>query len=230
MVADMRTAEPDASSAARSRRTRQVRHRALTVAASGIALGVVDLLLQRSLPYPWANLANSSAVWALGAFGVGWWLRARPSGSALAGIGLLLIAVQSYYLAAVVLMGDDARILWSSTAMTWSVLGVLAGALFGAAGGLGHDRRPWLRTIAVAMPGAVLLAEAATLFSRSETPGRGPDYRTDSLQTAAIEAILGIVLILVVAKTHRARLQSLAAATVLAAVGFVGFVAAGFAS
>ena len=209
---------------------RQVRHRALKVVALGTALGVVDLLLQRGLPYPWANLANSSAVWALGAFGVGWWLHARPSGSALAGIGLLVIAVQTYYLAAVVLMNDDVRILRSSTAMIWSVLGVLAGALFGAAGGLSHDRRPWLRAIAAAMPGAVLLAEAATLVDRSDNPGRGPDYRTDSLQTAAIEVILGIGLILVVAKTHLARLQALAAATVLAAVGFVGFVAAGFGS
>lgn len=202
--------------------------RALTVVALGIALGVVDLLLQRGLPYPWANLANSSAVWALAAFGVGRWLDARPWESAIAGIGLLLIAVQAYYLAAVVLMNDDARSLWSSTTMVWSVLGVLAGALFGAAGGLSHDRRPWLRAIALAMPGAVLLAEAATLVGRSDEPGRGPDYRTDSLQTAAIEVSLGIVLILVVAKTHRARLESLAAATVLAAVGFVGFVAAGF--
>ncbi len=80
------------------------------------------------------------------------------------------------------------------------------------------------------MPGAVLLAEAPTLGDRSDNPGRGPDYRTDSLQTAAIEVILGIGLILVVARTHRARLQALAAATVLAAVGFVGFVAAGFGS
>jgi hypothetical protein len=68
-------------------------------------------------------------------------------------------------------MGDDVRILWSSTAMLWSFFGVLAGALFGAAGGLSHDRRPWLRAIAVAMPGAVLLAEAATLVNRSDEPG-----------------------------------------------------------
>ena len=79
-------------------------------------------------------------------------------------------------------MGDDVRILWSSTAMLWSFFGVLAGALFGAAGGLSHDRRPWLRAIAVAMPGAVLLAEAATLVNRSAEPGRGPDYRTHSLE------------------------------------------------
>ena len=206
------------------------RHRALTVVACGILLGVVDLLLQRSLPYPWANLANSSAVWALGAFGVGWWLRGGWWRSALAGMVLLVVAVQAYYLTAVVVMNDNVQTLWSSTGMLWSFFGVLAGALFGAAGGLSHDRQPWLRAIAVAMPGAVLFAEAAVFVNRSDNPGGGPHYRTDSLQTAAIEAILGVVLILFIAQTHRVRLQALAAAMVLAAVGFAGFTTAGFGS
>ncbi len=191
---------------------------------------MVDLLLQRSLPYPWANLANSSAVWALGAFGIGWWLRVCWWRSALAGIVLLVIAVQVYYLTAVVVLNDDVQMLWSSTGIMWSFFGVLAGALFGAAGGLAHDRRPWLRAIAVAMPGAVLLAEAAMLVNRSDNPSGGPHYRTDSLQTAAIEATLGVVLILFIAQNHRVRLQALAAATVLAAVGFAGFTVAGFGS
>jgi hypothetical protein len=200
----------------------------LTVVACGILLGVVDLLLQRSLPYPWANLANSSAVWALGAFGIGWWLRAGWWRSALAGIVLLVVAVEAYYLAAVVLLNDNAQTLWSLTAMMWLVLGVLAGALFGAAGELSRDARPWLRVVAVAMPGAVLLAEAAMLVNRSDNPGGGPHYRTDSLQTAAIEAVLGVTLILLIAPTHRVRLQALAAATALAAIGFAGFTVAGF--
>ena len=200
----------------------------LTAVACGILLGVVDLLLQRSLPYPWANLANSSAVWALGAFGIGWWLRADWWRSALAGIVLLVVAVEAYYLAAVVLLNDNAQTLWSLTAMVWLFLGVLAGALFGAAGGLCRDARPWLRAVAVAMPGAVLLAEAAMLVNRSDNPGGGPHYRTDSLQTAAIEAILGVTLILLIAHTHRGRLQALAAATALAAIGFAGFTVAGF--
>jgi hypothetical protein len=118
----MRTAEPRRPAAtdpdgrprdevAEAVAPRRVRHRALTVVALGIALGAVDLLLQRGLPYPWANLANSSAVWALGAFGVGWWwLHARPWGSALAGVGLLVVAVQAYYVAAVVLLNDDAQV------------------------------------------------------------------------------------------------------------------------
>ncbi len=209
------------------------RHRSLTTVAvtavvCGILLGVVDLLLQRSLPYPWANLANSSAVWALGAFGIGWWLRAGRWRSALAGIVLLVVAVQVYYLTAVVVMNDNAQTLWSPTAMMWLFFGVLAGALFGAAGGLSHGEPPWLRVIAVAMPGAVLLAEAAMLVNRSNNPGRGAHYRTDSLQTAAIEAALGLALILLVAPTTWVRLQALAVAAVLAAVGFAGFTAAGF--
>jgi hypothetical protein len=201
---------------------------ALTVVVCGILLGVVDLLLQRSLPYPWANLANSSAVWALGAYGIGRWLHAGWWRSALAGIVLLVVAVEAYYLAAVVLMNDNAQNLWSPTAMAWLFFGVLAGALFGAAGALSRGGLSWLRTIAVAMPGAVLLAEAAMLVDRSGNPGRGADYRADSLQTAAIEAVLGVTLILLIAPTHRVRLQALAAATVLAAIGFAGFTIAGF--
>jgi len=210
------------------RRHRGLTAVALTAVACGILLGVVDLLLQRSLPYPWANLANSSAIWALGAFGIGWWLRADWWRSALAGIVLLVVAVEAYYLAAVVLMNDDAQILTSLTAMIWLLLGVLAGALFGAAGALSRDARPWLRVVAVAMPGAVLLAEAAMLFNLSDNPGGGRQYRTDSLQTAAIEATLAVTLLLLITPTHRVRLQALATATALAAIGFAGFTIAGF--
>jgi len=210
------------------RRHRGLTAVALTAVACGILLGVVDLLLQRSLPYPWANLANSSAVWALGAFGLGWWLRVDWWRSALAGVVLLVVAVEAYYLAAVVLMNDDAQILWSLTAMIWLLLGVLAGALFGAAGGLSRDVRPWLRVVAVAMPGGVLLAEAAMLVNRSDNPGGGRQYRTDSLQTAAIEATLAVTLLLLITPTHRVRLQALATATALAAIGFAGFTIAGF--
>ena len=46
---------------------------AVVTVVAGVLLGAVDLLLQKSLPYPWANLANSSAVWAIGAFGLGLW-------------------------------------------------------------------------------------------------------------------------------------------------------------
>ncbi|PYC65667.1 hypothetical protein C7C45_27700 [Micromonospora arborensis] len=202
----------------------------MTVLAGGVLLGVVDLLLQRSLPYPWANLANSSAVWAVGAFGIGWWLRADWRRSAVAGIVLLVVAVEAYYLAAVVLMNDSVQNLSSPTTMAWLFFGVLAGAVFGAAGGLSHDGQTRLRAIPMAAPGAVLLAEAAMLANRSAEPGSGSRYRADSLQTAVIEAVLGVTLILLVARTKRVRLQAIAAATVLALLGFVAYTIAGFGS
>ncbi|WP_130401110.1 DUF6518 family protein [Micromonospora violae] len=208
----------------------QRRHRALTVVGGGVLLGLVDLLLQLSLPYPWANLVNSSAVWAVGAFAIGWWLRADWRRSAFAGIVLLIVAVEAYYLAAVVLLDDSVQNLWSATTMAWLFFGVLAGALFGVAGGLSRHRKPWLRAIAVAMPGAVLLAEAAMLLNRSAQPGHDSHYRTDSLQTAVIEAVLGAALIVVVARTNRVRLQAIAAATALAVLGFAAYTVAGFGS
>ncbi|MEU5964577.1 DUF6518 family protein [Micromonospora parva] len=208
----------------------QRRHRVLTVVAGGVLLGVVDLLLQLGLPYPWANLANSSAVWAVGAFAIGWWLRADWRRSAFAGIVLLVVAVEAYYVAAVVLLDDSAQNLWSPTTLMWLFFGVVAGALFGVAGGLSRHGQPWVRAIAVALPGAVLLAEAAMLFHRSAQPGHDSHYRTDSLQTAVIEAVLGAALILVVARTNRVRLQALAAATALAVLGFAAYTTAGFGS
>ncbi|MEV4495425.1 DUF6518 family protein [Micromonospora arborensis] len=206
------------------------RHRVVTVLTGGVLLGVVDLLLQRSLPYPWANLANSSAVWAVGAFGIGWWLRTDWRRSAVAGIVLLVVAVEAYYLAAVVLMNDSVQNLSSPTTMAWLFFGALAGALFGAAGGLSRHGQTRLRAIPMAAPGAVLLAEAAMLVNRSAEPGSGSRYRADSLQTAVIEAVLGVTLILLVARTKRVRLQAIAAATVLALLGFVAYTIAGFGS
>jgi hypothetical protein len=73
----------------------------MTVAVvGGLLLGPIDLLAQRALPYPWANLANSSAVWAIGAFGIGAWVRTSRWRPAIAGAALLLVAVESYYLTA----------------------------------------------------------------------------------------------------------------------------------
>jgi len=66
---------------------------------AGVLLGVGDLLLQRNLPYPWANLANSSAVWAVAAFALGRWLRRDWRRSGVAGVTMLVVAVEAYYAA-----------------------------------------------------------------------------------------------------------------------------------
>lgn len=53
-------------------------------------------------------------------------------------------------------------------------------------------------------------------------------YRADSLQTAAIEAALGILLVLFLGRGARQRLEALAASLPLAVVDFGALVVAGF--
>lgn len=190
-------------------------HRAaLVTVGGGLALGVVDLLLQKSLPYPWANLANSSAVWAVLAFVLGYWVRAPWWRSAVAGVVLLVSAVPSYYVAATLIQNDDIATLWAPVSVLWMSFGALAGAVFGTAGAWARSsgrRKP----VGVALPGAVLFAEAALLVD-------------DRRSTAVIELALGVLVILVVGRTARQRLTALAVALPFALIGYAGFRLGGF--
>lgn len=192
---------------------------ALVTVVAGVLLGAVDLLLQKALPYPWANLANSSAVWALAAFGLGWWLRSPWWRAAVAGVVLLVLAVPSYYLTATLVQHDDLANAWAPSSLVWVSFGVPAGVVFGVAGGWARADG-WRRIVGTALPGALLFAEAAIRLGRS-------GY-ADNIATAMIELALGVLLILVVGRTARQRLTGLAAAVPLALVGFAGFLAAGF--
>ncbi|HLL69481.1 MAG TPA: DUF6518 family protein [Micromonosporaceae bacterium] len=199
----------------------------VTVAiVGGLLLGPADLLAQRTLPYPWANLANSSAVWAIGAWGMGAWVGTGRWRPAVAGVLLLSVAVESYHLAATLAHNDAVANLWSPTTAVWLSFAVIAGVVFGTAGGWSRGGVGWPRLVGVALPGAVLLAEAAVLWYRSG--GGDAAYRTDSLQTAGIEAVLGVLLSLALGRTARQRLGGLAASIPLAAIGFGGFLLAQF--
>jgi Family of unknown function (DUF6518) len=103
------------------------------------------------------------------------------------------------------------------------LFGVLAGMVFGVGGSFARASG-WQQILGVALPGAVLFAEAVVLLHR---PGEGANHRED-VSTAVIEAALGLVLILVVGRTTRQRLWGLAASLPLAAVGALAFLAAGF--
>lgn len=203
---------------------------ALTAVAAGALLGPGDLLAQRALPYPWANLANSSAVWALAAFAIGAWTasrRERPGAwPAAAAVVLLLAAVETYYVAAVLFLDNSTSQLWAPTTLFWLVLAVVAGATFGTAGGWSLERAGLRRALGAALPTAVLLAEAGLLATRPDNGDAA--YRTDNLQTAAIEVALAVLCLLIAARDARQRVQALAislplAATALAAFRLVGF-------
>lgn len=193
----------------------------LVTLVSAVLVGAVDLLLQRYLPYPWANLANSPAVWAIAAFTLGRWLRTTPVRAALAGAVQLIVAVEVYYVTATLVLGNDLSNLWSPATLVWVVLGLFGGLLFGAAGNLSRDRPGWLPAIAAALPTSVLLAEAATLVSR---PDQGDaHYRTQNLQTAAIEAVLGLLLLWLLTRGATSFPRTVAAVIVLSAAGFGAF-------
>lgn len=191
---------------------------------AGLALGVADLFLQRTLPYPWADLANSSAVWALAAFLLGAHLRPAPGAAARVGAVLvavagavgLVVAVQAYYVAAV--MADLASIgrLTSPSTITWMVLGVVAGALFAVAGAESRGPDPVRAAVALALPTAVLLAEA---WLRTGWGGGG---------TALLTAALGAG-VLVTAHDRLVVLQKAALFTVpLVPVCYVALKVSGF--
>jgi hypothetical protein len=192
------------------------RRAAVVTVVGGLLLGATDLLLQKSLPYPWADLANSSAVWAVAAFGLGTWVRSPWWRAAVAGVVLLVLAVPAYYLTATLVQNDDLANAWSTTSLLWMFFGVPAGALFGAAGAFA-SAAGWRGLVAVALPGAVLFAEALVIIRR------------DGFRWAAIvELALGVLIILAVARTTRSRLTALVAALPLALIGFTGFWFGGF--
>ncbi|WP_335991285.1 DUF6518 family protein [Glycomyces sp. MUSA5-2] len=195
-------------------------------AAGGVALGAVDLIAQRELPYPWANLANSSAVWAVGAFAVGAWVRAGRWRPAAAGVVLLVVAVEAYYLAATLIQHDDLANLWAPTSLVWMAFGVLAGTVFGTFGAWSRSDTRWRALAGLAALGAVFFAEAGMLLRR--LPGTEAQYRADDLATAAIMALIGLVLIALLGRSWRQRAAASALAVPLAAVGFAGFAMAGY--
>ncbi|MHA3703522.1 DUF6518 family protein [Jatrophihabitans sp. YIM 134969] len=192
---------------------------------AGAALGVVDLLLQVALPYPWANLANSSAVWALAAFAYGAWVGVTGVRAAVGGAVLLVTAVVTYYLAAVPILGDEVATVWAPASLAWAAFGVLAGVLFGFAG-TGARRPDWRRPVAAAVAGAVCFAEFAVLLVHADAGT--PDDASDLVWTAVITAALGLGTLVAAARTVPAIGRALLLSVPIAALGFAGFVAGGF--
>lgn len=146
------------------------RHLRLPLAAAliisvvaGLVLGVADLVGQLNLPYPWADLANSAAVWSLAAFVLGWSLHLDAARSALCGALFLVIAVEAYYLATIVALGDSTASLTSATTVLWLVLGVGAGTLVGIAGSMVASANAAARLSGAALAaGVVVVAVACT--------------------------------------------------------------------
>ncbi len=142
------------------RRTRRWGTILITATVAGVLLGPLDLAGQIHSPYPYANLYNSPAVWAAAAFMFGRW--ATDLVPAVVGaVVVMVVAVETYYGADVLVRDANASNLWSTVAIVWLALGIGAGVSFGAAGALSIRTGTWTGAAASATLPAVFVSEAA---------------------------------------------------------------------
>ena len=189
-------------------------------AGAGLVLGVGDLWWNLHSPGPAATVANSCAAWAIAPFLLGAFLtlvlRTGAAVAAAAGVLMLGVAVEAYYVAGVVWLGDDPSIVTSPVAHYWLVLAVVVGSALGAAGSWAAGRPAGLAILGTAAGASLLLGDALQLWQTS--------YAGADLDEARILAILGA---LVLAASVRRPWVTLGAAalcvpaSVLVAAGFV---------
>ncbi|NES26286.1 hypothetical protein GCE86_27695 [Micromonospora terminaliae] len=191
----------------------RIDHRTVALAAvtGGLLLGSLDFVWIKWVPYPFAELGNSTATWAVAAFAFGWWVRSGPVRAALGAAALLVVAVPSYYLTATLLQGDDLAVVWAPTSLLWMAFGVLAGVVFGIGGTWARRAGP-RQTVGTALPAAVFFEEAARFVGRE-----------GAAWNVAIDVALGVLAVLLVGRSNRQRALGFAVAVPVAAVIFVGF-------
>lgn len=197
----------------------------LVAVVAGLLLGPVDLWGQVHATYPWAHLFNSPSVWAAAAFAYGRWLWDRPVAPVGAAI-LLVVGVEAYYLADVLVRDASVANLTSSTAVVWMVAGVVAGLVFGLAGRWAAKLSGWQAVMGRAALPAVLGAEAVRSVVRLTT--EPTDERPDDLgQFALMLGVLGIsALVLLVRAVDRRTGAQVVATSALAALAVGGAVSA----
>ena len=194
----------------------------LAIGAGGL-LGPLDLAGQVHAPYPVAHLFNSPAVWALAAFAFGWWARERVASIAGAVI-VLVVGVETYYLADVLVRGASRSNLTSSTALVWLVAGVIAGVVFGTAGSWASGRSGWRAVAGRAALPAVFGSEAVYNLARiaTEPAGGRPD---DLGQFAVLLLVLALLMLTVVVRGIPRAMVVRVIAAVVGAAAVIGLAA-----
>jgi hypothetical protein len=144
-------------------RARPLASRAAFGFGTGIALGAglgALAWLADQLPYPWGALipANAIGAWLALAFLLGASAKTVPTG-ALRGLIGLLSGVAAYY-ALISIFAVGFRLIGAShAATTWGAVALVAGPLFGAAGGAWRHWEGNRRAFAAGLLAASLIAE-----------------------------------------------------------------------
>src|SRR5690348_7190501 len=161
----------------------------LTIAvAAGLVLGVGDLVWMLHVDAGWAAIANSSAVWAAGAFVLGAVLHTDPLRAAVCGVVMMSVAVESYYVYAAAVDLASLSTPFSAHARMWLVFGVFAGVVFGAAGAWTSGRVRWQQAVGAATGAGVLLGEALHLVVERDLLSAG--FRDHMTQPALAMSLL----------------------------------------
>ena len=150
---------------------------------------VGDLLTGDSPEIVVNALANAFGPWVVIAFVAGI-VAARPTAGAWAGPLALMVAVIAYYAVFLVVWGDrlaDVRI----TIVVWLAAALVAGGIFGTAGGAWSAEPRW-RPLATAMLCGGLLAEAA--YQAVELAGCDClDATRPALYVVIVDALIAVV-------------------------------------
>ncbi|SCF14288.1 hypothetical protein GA0070607_6063 [Micromonospora coriariae] len=195
---------------------------ALASVVGGFLLGFLDFCWIKWLPFPIAELGNSTATWAVAAFFFGYRVRSGRLRSAVGAAVLLVVAVPSYYLAAALLQGDDLAVLWAPSSLVWMFFGVLAGVVFGT-GGTWARGAGWRQVVGIALPVAVFFEEAARFAGKATDP----NYTAGAWWNVAIDLALGLLIVVRTGGSHHRRALAVAVAVPLAAAILVSFAVAG---
>jgi Family of unknown function (DUF6518) len=184
----------------------------VAAAVGGLVLGGLTLFLQGMLPGSSNRLANSGAVWVVGAFVVGAMCRDEGWRTWLAGTAMLLGAVAGYYGS---LVAFEHRIISSavlSGPIGWSAVALASGPIFATAGSWWRDQRLRRRVVSLCVLGGVFVAEGGYLLA-SHRP----------VAEAVIVSTIGVLIPLALGRSAHERLYGAAALMPVAAIGFGGY-------
>ena len=206
------------STEVRSARPSLPRRAATAIPVALLAGAILGSLawLSDDLGYPASLLipANLVGVWGLVAFGAGAGAR-TVLGGAGRGLFALLAAVAVYYLA-YGLLGDGWRAAGAGRAATvWGSVALVAGPTLGLAGSVWRHHDGLAKSIGIAVPAGVLIAEGALFGAQL-----GNDPAARFLLTA--EALVGCALPLLLVRGGRAKAVALFAAALVAGATIVG--------
>ena len=189
---------------------RGVLGRALIVVSLSCALGLVARVSDH-LSYEPRLVFALGAPWLLLAFVSGLMWRRLPAGAA-AGSLAVAISVGVYYLLMVFVEDRAGPHYGAAMVLVWGGLGVLVGAVFGAAGSAARSEGA-RRVAAAALLGGALLGEAAFFYLRGQPQ--------DALDVLALEAAAGLAIPLLVGAWRGRVATAVSLTTVLASAALV---------